>query len=271
MATTPQRDAMSIFLEAIEMPSENEQTRLLDVVCSGESTLRAEVEALLREHREIGTFHETVEPLYAGPSLTPGDRVGPYKIRERIGEGGMGLVFAAEQTKPVQRMVALKVIKPGMDSQEVIARFDSERHALSVLEHPNIARILDAGITDSGHPYFAMELVRGITITEYCDELSLPPEERLRLFIEVCHAVQHAHQKGIIHRDVKPSNVLVTQIDGNPVIKVIDFGLAKATGHLELSDKTVYTQFMKFMGTPAYMSPEQAGISGVDIDTRSNI
>jgi WD40 repeat protein/tRNA A-37 threonylcarbamoyl transferase component Bud32 len=199
-----------------------------------------------------------------------GDTIGRYKLREKIGEGGWGAVYVAEQEEPVRRRVALKVIKPGMDSRQVIARFEAERQALAMMDHPNIARVLDAGTTDNGRPYFVMELVRGIRITDYCDQNKLPPRERLDLFIQVCHAVQHAHQKGIIHRDLKPSNILVTLHDGVPVPKVIDFGIAKATEG-RLTNLTVYTELHQFIGTPAYMSPEQAEMSGLDIDTRSDI
>jgi serine/threonine protein kinase len=196
--------------------------------------------------------------------------IGSYKLIEQIGEGGFGLVFVAEQQKPVRRRVALKVIKPGMDTHEVITRFEAERQALALMDHPNIARVLDAGTTDSGRPYFVMELVHGIPITEYCDRNRLTPGERLELFVLVCRAIQHAHQKGIIHRDIKPSNVLVTLHDGIPVVKVIDFGVAKAL-HQPLTDKTIYTRFAQIVGTPLYMSPEQAEMSGLDIDTRSDI
>jgi serine/threonine protein kinase len=200
-----------------------------------------------------------------------GAMIGRYKLREKIGEGGFGVVFLAEQIEPVQRKVALKIIKAGMDTREVIARFEAERQALALMDHPNIAKVLDAGTTDTGRPYFVMELVRGIKLTDYCDQNSLSTQERLRLFIEVCHAVQHAHQKGIIHRDIKPSNILVTITNGAPVPKVIDFGIAKATAGQKLTDKTLFTAFEQFMGTPAYMSPEQAEMSGLDIDTRSDI
>src|SRR5688572_22706239 len=199
-----------------------------------------------------------------------GDTIGRYKLREKIGEGGWGAVYVAEQEEPVRRRVALKVIKPGMDTRQVIARFEAERQALAMMDHPNIARVLDAGTTDTGSPYFVMELVRGIRITEYCDQNKLALRERLDLFIQVCHAVQHAHQKGIIHRDLKPSNILVTLHDGVPVPKVIDFGIAKAVEG-RLTDMTVYTELYQFIGTPAYMSPEQAEMSGLDIDTRSDI
>ena len=205
-----------------------------------------------------------------GDSDLPLGGIGPYKLIEKIGEGGFGLVFVADQQAPVKRRVALKLIKPGMDSREVIARFEAERQALAMMDHPNIARVLDAGATDSGHPYFVMELVHGIPITDFCDKNRLTMRERLELFVSVCQAVQHAHQKGIIHRDIKPSNVLVTLQDGCPVVKVIDFGIAKAL-HQQLTDKTVYTRFAQVIGTPLYMSPEQAEMSSLDIDTRSDI
>jgi len=199
-----------------------------------------------------------------------GGRIGRYKLREKVGEGGCGVVYVAEQEEPVRRRVALKVIKLGMDTRAVVARFEAERQALAMMDHPNIAKVLDAGATANGRPYFVMELVRGIRITDYCDENKLDTQQRLDLFIQVCHAVQHAHQKGIIHRDLKPSNILVTINDGVPVPKVIDFGIAKATEG-RLTDKTVYTQLHQFIGTPAYMSPEQALMTSLDIDTRSDI
>src|SRR5881628_3305811 len=189
---------------------------------------------------------------------------------KKLGEGGCGIVYVAEQEEPIHRCVALKVIKPGMDTRQVIARFEAERQALAVMDHPNIAKVLDAGATETGRPYFVMELVRGVPITRYCDENNLPTVERLGLFMAVCQAIQHAHQKGIIHRDIKPSNILVTLHDGVPVPKVIDFGIAKATQG-RLTNQTVYTAFEQFIGTPAYMSPEQAEMSGLDIDTRSDI
>jgi WD40 repeat protein/serine/threonine protein kinase len=204
------------------------------------------------------------------PTGYVGTVIGPYKLMEQIGEGGFGLVFVAEQLAPVRRKVAVKVIKPGMDTRDVIARFEAERQALAMMDHPNIARVLDAGATDSGRPYFVMELVRGVPITDYCDRNRLTPRERLELFVVVCQAVQHAHQKGIIHRDIKPSNVLVTLLDGRPLVKVIDFGVAKAL-HQSLTDKTIYTRFAQMVGTPLYMSPEQAEMSGLDIDTRTDI
>ena len=200
----------------------------------------------------------------------PGAVIGPYKLREQVGEGGMGVVFVAEQERPVRRKVALKIIKPGMDTKEVVARFEAERQALALMDHPNIAKVLDAGSTESGRPYFVMELVRGIPITEYCDQNKLTIRQRLDLFIEVCQAIQHAHQKGIIHRDVKPSNVLVTLHDGKPVPKVIDFGVAKAINQ-RLTERTIYTRLAQTVGTPLYMSPEQAELSGLDIDTRTDV
>ncbi|HXY34798.1 MAG TPA: serine/threonine-protein kinase, partial [Planctomycetaceae bacterium] len=199
-----------------------------------------------------------------------GASVGPYKLLQRIGEGGFGVVYMAEQEKPVRRMVALKIIKPGMDTSQVVARFESERQALALMDHPNIAKVLDAGATASGHPYFVMELVKGVPITDYCDKNHLPPEARLKLFVDVCHAIQHAHHKGIIHRDIKPSNVLVTLHDGVPVVKVIDFGVAKATVQ-KLTEKTLFTAYGQMIGTPEYMSPEQAEMSGLDIDTRTDV
>ncbi|HUC86005.1 MAG TPA: protein kinase, partial [Candidatus Acidoferrales bacterium] len=199
-----------------------------------------------------------------------GMTIGRYKLLEQIGEGGFGVVYVAEQKEPVRRRVALKVVKLGMDTRQVVARFEAERQALALMDHPNIAKVLDAGATETGRPFFVMELVRGMSITRYCDQNRLPMRERLDLFIQVCRAIQHAHQKGIVHRDIKPSNILVTLHDGVPVPKVIDFGIAKATQGV-LSDKTVYTQFQQFIGTPAYMSPEQAEMSGLDIDTRSDI
>src|SRR6266705_240209 len=200
----------------------------------------------------------------------PGDRIGRYKLLQQIGEGGFGIVFMAEQLEPVQRKVALKVIKAGMDTREVIARFEAERQALALMDHPNIARVLDGGATEAGRPYFVMELMRGIPITDYCYQNNLPTTERLELFIKVCQAVQHAHQKAVIHRDLKPANILVTLHDGEPVPKVIDFGVAKALGQ-KLTEKTLFTGFHHMLGTPAYMSPEQAALSGLDIDTRADI
>ena len=233
---------------------------------------------MLRSHRADGGFVLDRDcrrgPRRTGdlPTLAeqPGSLIGPYKLLQPIGEGGMGTVYMAEQTQPVRRMVALKVIKAGMDSRQVLARFEAERQALALMDHPNIAKVLDAGTTDDGRPYFVMELVKGIPITRYCDEHRLTPRERLELFIPVCQAVQHAHQKGIIHRDLKPSNVLVALYDGKPVPKVIDFGVAKATGP-RLTERTLFTEFGAVVGTLEYMSPEQAELNQLDIDTRSDI
>src|SRR3989475_1145254 len=213
---------------------------------------------------------EPTTKLIAPIEQGPGTMIGRYKLLEKVGEGGFGTVYVAEQREPVKRRVALKIIKLGMDTKQVIARFEAERQALALMDHPNIAKVLEAAATDTGRPYFVMELVRGIKITDYCDQNNLSTRQRLDLFISVCQAIQHAHQKGIIHRDIKPSNILVTLHDGVPVPKVIDFGIAKATQG-ELTDKTVYTQLQEFIGTPAYMSPEQAEMSGLDIDTRADI
>ena len=206
-----------------------------------------------------------------GSDETAHASIGPYKLLEKIGEGGFGVVWMAEQTEPVRRRVALKIVKAGMDTRELIARFEAERQALALMDHPNIAKIFDAGATDTGRPYFVMELVRGVPITRYCDANRLSPEARLALFISVCQAVQHAHQKGVIHRDLKPSNVLVTLHDGVPVPKIIDFGIAKVIGGARLTDKTLFTRFHQFLGTPVYTSPEQIEMSGLDVDTRSDV
>ena len=200
----------------------------------------------------------------------PGARIGRYKLLQKIGEGGCGVVYMAEQEEPVRRRVALKVIKLGMDTKAVIARFEAERQALALMDHPAIARVFDGGTTAQGRPYFVMELVRGVRITDYCNQNHLPTAARLELFTQVCQAIQHAHQKGIIHRDIKPSNILVTVHDGVPLPKVIDFGIAKATQG-RLTERTLFTAFEQFIGTPAYMSPEQAEMSSLDVDTRSDI
>ena len=260
-----------LFVEALERDGLDAQLRFAAERCEADRSLHAELETMLRAHNEAGFLESEMADPASAPAPTLTEQIGPYRIREKIGEGGMGVVYVADQTEPVQRKVALKIIKPGMDTKEVIARFEAERQALAFMEHPNIARVLDAGATESGRSYFVMELVRGIPITEYCDQVKATPQERLELFKTVCDAVQHAHQKGIIHRDIKPSNVLVTLVSAKPVVKVIDFGLAKATSGQKLTDKTVYTGFMKLMGTPVYMSPEQAGLSGLDIDTRSDV
>ncbi len=218
------------------------------------------------KQREAGLGATVDEPI----AERPGTRIGPYKLLEQIGEGGFGIVFMAEQTQPVRRKVALKILKPGMDTRQVVARFEAERQALAIMDHPNIAKVFDGGATPSGRPYFVMELVKGVPITTFCDQNRLTPRQRLELFVPVCQAVQHAHQKGIIHRDLKPTNVLVSRHDTTPIVKVIDFGVAKALGQ-ELTDKTLFTGIAQMIGTPLYMSPEQAGMSDLDVDTRSDI
>jgi serine/threonine protein kinase/tetratricopeptide (TPR) repeat protein len=269
-------DEEALFHEARRIASREARDAYLAQACGGDRGRRDRVEALLRVHEQEPSFLESPAPPPTAardePPLTegPGTVIGPYKLLERIGEGGMGAVYMAEQARPVRRKVALKVIKPGMDTRQVIARFEAERQALALMDHPNIARVLDAGATDSGRPYFVMELVRGVPITDYCDREHLSIPERLDLFVLVCRAVQHAHQKGVIHRDIKPTNVLITLHDGVPVPKVIDFGIAKATGQ-SLTDKTLYTGFAQLVGTPLYMSPEQAEMSGLDVDTRSDV
>ena len=253
-----------------------ERAAFLERECGSDAALRQRIEELLAAHEKPGPLFDPQAAASSSPTVLlpieegPGTLIGRYKILEQIGEGGFGVVYVAEQREPVKRRVALKIIKLGMDTKQVVARFEAERQALALMDHPNIAKVLDAGATDTGRPFFVMELVKGIPITKYCDQEKLGTRERLDLFIQVCHAIQHAHQKGIIHRDIKPSNILVTLHDGVPVPKVIDFGIAKATQQ-ELTEKTVYTQFQQFIGTPAYMSPEQAEMSGLDIDTRSDI
>jgi serine/threonine protein kinase len=265
-----------VFLAAVEHHAPDQWDAYLDEACAGDEELRRQVAMLLKAHAQEGSLPGRAAlgldrtGAYQPLSECPGAVIGPYKLMEQIGEGGMGLVFVAEQQHPVRRKVALKVIKPGMDTRQVVARFEAERQALALMDHPNIAKVLDGGETSSGRPYFVMELVKGVPITEYCDQAQAPICERLELFAHVCQAVQHAHQKGIIHRDIKPSNVLVVSHDGTPVVKVIDFGVAKAVGQ-RLTDKTVYTHFTQLIGTPLYMSPEQAGESGLDVDTRSDI
>ena len=253
-----------------------ERAAWLDRECGGDKALRQRVEALLQASASLDP-NVTVKSSSSTdvPSAVPltekaGDHINRYKLLQEIGEGGCGTVYMAEQEQPVRRRVALKVIKLGMDTKQVIARFEAERQALALMDHPNIAKVLDAGATETGRPFFVMELVRGVPITEYCDQNNLSTQQRLDLFIPVCKAIQHAHQKGIIHRDIKPSNILVTLHDGVPVPKVIDFGIAKAIDQ-PLTEKTLFTRFEQFMGTPAYMSPEQAEMSGLDVDTRSDI
>jgi serine/threonine protein kinase/WD40 repeat protein len=267
-------DAKSIFLASLDRRSPEARAAFLDLACGADANLRARVEELLAAHQAAGNFlggtdnaNTTREEF---TTERPGTIIGPYKLLEQIGEGGFGVVFMAEQQQPIRRKVALKVLKPGMDTRQVVARFEAERQALALMDHPNIAKVLDAGQTSSGRPYFVMDLVKGLPITEFCDKAKLPIRERLELFLSVCQAVQHAHQKGIIHRDIKPSNVLVTLHDGTPEPKIIDFGIAKALGQ-QLTDKTLFTSFAQMIGTPLYMSPEQAALSNMDVDTRSDI
>jgi eukaryotic-like serine/threonine-protein kinase len=286
--------AEEVFCAAIELNEPAKRLAFVEQACAGDDGLRSMVEEMLAEQnrveilfgKDVGAglpvpglpevldkalgFRESVQTILSDKEEA-GRQIGPYKLLERIGEGGCGVVHMAEQTRPVRRRVALKLIKLGMDTRNVIARFELERQALALMDHPNIARVLDAGATDMGRPYVVMELVQGTKITAYCDRERLTVRERLRLFIQVCHAIQHAHQKGIIHRDIKPSNILITVHDGQPVPKVIDFGIAKATGGQKLADHTVFTAIEQFVGTPAYISPEQVEMSGLDVDTRSDI
>ena len=266
-----------LFEAALAKSTAEERATFLDGVCEDNPALRARLDLLLEGQFQAEGFlsvpskkieHESAPP--PADAETGSAYVGRYKLLEKIGEGGFGEVWMAEQKEPVKRRVALKIIKLGMDTKQVVARFGAERQALAMMDHPNIAKVLDAGPTDTGRPYFVMELVRGVRITEFCDQNQFPTQERLKLFIQVCRAIQHAHQKGVIHRDIKPSNILVTLQDGLPVPKVIDFGIAKAT-QVELTDKTVFTQFRQFLGTPAYVSPEQAQMGTLDVDTRSDI
>lgn len=266
-------DDDSIFLEALQKPSPIERADFVTQACAGNEALRHDVERLLDAHERAGQFllgNPRPATVDAPEREGAGALIGPYKLLEQIGEGGFGMIFMAEQQQPVRRRVALKVLKPGLDTRQVIARFEAERQALALMDHPNIARVFDGGETANGRPYFVMELVKGLPITDYCEQADLTLRQRLELFVHVSQAVQHAHQKGIIHRDIKPSNVLVTLHDGAPVVKVIDFGIAKATGQ-QLTDKTLFTNFDELIGTPLYMSPEQAALSGLDVDTRSDI
>jgi serine/threonine protein kinase len=274
MITSPD-NIDQIFWEALQLSSEEERRAYLERACGANHELRQLVDKLLCAQPKAAAFLE--QPFAESPATVdepigegPGTIIGPYKLLEQIGEGGFGVVFMAEQQQPIRRKVALKVLKPGMDTRQVVARFEAERQALALMDHPNVAKVLDAGQTTSGRPYFVMDLVKGIPITQYCDQNQLPVRERLELFVHVCQAVQHAHQKGIIHRDIKPTNVLVTLHDGTPVPRIIDFGIAKALGQ-QLTDKTLFTGFAQMIGTPLYMSPEQAELSGLDIDTRTDI
>jgi serine/threonine protein kinase len=278
-----------VFFTALQIADPGERKAFIDQACAGKPDLRSLVEEMLSSEEEAerwltlepSALVSTVAELHADASKPGsagrkpvdsqvGGRIDCYKVLERIGEGGCGVVYMAEQESPVHRRVALKVIKPGMDTERVIARFEAERQALALMEHPNIARVLDAGATEAGRPYFVMELVQGVRITDYCDQQNLDTRQRLDLFIQVCHAIQHAHQKGVIHRDIKPSNILVTVQDGEPVPRVIDFGIAKAIEG-KLTQQTLFTPSEQLVGTPAYMSPEQAEVSGLDMDTRSDI
>jgi eukaryotic-like serine/threonine-protein kinase len=277
----------TLFEAARNLDSAAARRAFLDQACAGAPDLRARIEALLESGTESEKFFHDAARFDLTPISHPvesgddgsrdfpfteglGTRIGRYKLLQKIGEGGGGVIYMAEQQEPVRRRIALKIIKLGMDTRNVIARFEAERQALALMDHQNIARVFDAGATETGRPYFVMELVRGTKITEYCDQNNLDTRQRLELFIQICQAIQHAHQKGIIHRDVKPSNVLVTLHDGVPVPKVIDFGIAKAI-EARLTDKTLFTAYEQIIGTPAYMSPEQAELSGLDVDTRSDI
>jgi serine/threonine protein kinase/tetratricopeptide (TPR) repeat protein len=266
----------SILAAAVEIDSDVERREFVCQACGGDTDLQRHVEQFIENHFRAGGFLESLPhglAAAAGESFVterPGTVIGPYKLLEQIGEGGMGLVFMAEQERPVRRKVALKVLKPGMDTRQVVSRFEAERQALALMDHPNIAKMHDAGTTTSGRPYFVMELVRGVPITEFCDQRRLTPRQRLELFVLVCRAVQHVHQKGVIHRDLKPSNVLVTLHDVVAVPKVIDLGIAKATTQ-RLTEHTLFTHFAQMVGTPLYMSPEQAEMNGLDVDTRSDV
>jgi serine/threonine protein kinase len=265
----------SILADAVEIAAPADRQAFVAAACGGDADLRRRVEKLVADHFRAGSFLERPAAVPEPAALPPpadviGTRVGPYKLLQQIGEGGMGTVYMARQTEPVTRLVALKLIKPGMDSAAVLARFEAERQALALMDHPNIAKVLDAGTADTGRPYFVMELVKGVPLTRFCDEHRLTPRQRLDLFVPVCPAVQHAHQKGIIHRDLKPGNILVALYDGKPVPKVIDFGVAKAMGP-QLTEHTLVTGFGAVVGTPEYMSPEQAELNQLDIDKRSDI
>jgi serine/threonine protein kinase len=300
--TAEQLSVEKLFELALGRSAGSEREAFLDAACAGDPGKRKRVERLLAAHREAVDFLEVpaADPLIPAdnsPLEQPGTMIGPYRLMEQIGEGGFGVVYLAEQERPVRRRVALKVVKPGMDSREVIGRFEAERQALALMDHPNIAKVFDAGMIgvrnvcelgvrssefgmgggsvsftphSAGRPYFVMELVQGVPITEYCDQCNLTTRERLELFVTVCQAVQHAHQKGIIHRDIKPTNVLVAMQDGRPTPKIIDFGVAKAIDQ-RLTEHTLTTAFAQMVGTPLYMSPEQAELSPLGVDTRSDI
>ena len=270
------KDIEAVYHAAMEKPPA-ERAAFVAVTCGDNVALGVQVMVLLETHEKAGDFLES--PVFCpydmpldSPLATegPGSHIDAYELLEKIGEGGMAVVYMAAQERPLRRRVALKIIKLGMDTKQVIARFEAERQVLAMMDHANIARVFDAGATETGRPYFVMELVRGVSITEYCDKNRLSTQERLALFVPVCHAVHHAHQKGIIHRDLKPSNIMVTMHDGQPVPKVIDFGIAKATDQ-RLTEHTVFTRYAEMIGTPQYMSPEQAEMSGLDIDIRTDI
>jgi serine/threonine protein kinase/formylglycine-generating enzyme required for sulfatase activity len=270
----PDLSEEAIFNLARKIDSPAARAGYLDQACGQNGELRARLHALLEVHEEESGFLTSpvavITTSEESSQESPGTTIGPYKLLEQIGEGGFGVVFMAQQQEPIRRKVALKVLKPGMDTRQVIARFEAERQALAIMDHPNIAKVLDAGQTSAGRPYFVMDLVKGRPITDYCDQNQFTTQQRLELFVHVCQAVQHAHQKGIIHRDIKPTNVLVTVQDGSPLVKIIDFGIAKALGQ-QLTDKTLFTGFAQLLGTPLYMSPEQVALSNVDVDTRSDI
>ena len=265
-----------IFKAAIQIDDLAERAAYVSDKCGDDNELRTEVESLLKAYDEAGDFLESpvldINATLDDDPLTEavGSTVGSYKLLSLLGEGGCGVVYLAEQKRPIERRVALKLIKPGMDTKRVLARFEAERQALALLDHPNIAHVFDAGATEQGRPYFVMELVKGVPITEYCDRNKLSIEDRLGLFAQVCDAIQHAHQKGIIHRDIKPSNILVATQGEQKIPKVIDFGVAKAVSQT-LTDRTLFTEQGQLIGTPEYMSPEQAEINAQDIDVRSDI
>ncbi len=274
------KQVKSIFLAAVEKPEPVEREAYLREVCGSDLALRGQVDALLRRHEDAGSFlerpllDEDLAPKTDRPATSRTElldtKIGPYKVVQQLGEGGMGTVWVAEQSEPVKRRVALKLIKPGLDSDQVVRRFEAERQALALMDHTHIAKVLDAGATPEGRPYFVMELVKGVPITKYCDELNLPLRERLELFVPVCKAIQHAHQQGVVHRDIKPSNVLVCMEDGKAVPKIIDFGVAKAVG-ARLTSETLHTEIGQLIGTLEYMAPEQAELSALDIDARADV
>jgi len=272
----PDRQIEEILQAALGTDDPKQQEAYIEAASAGNPDMRRQLLDLLHARRAVDAPPDPPPPSEAETWVTPSHgeppsgQVGPYRLLQKIGEGGFGVVYLAEQKSPIKRRVALKIIKPGMDTRQVIARFDAERQALALMDHPNIARVLDAGETDNGRPFFVMELVKGVRITDYCDEQHLSLRERLELFLPVCQAIQHAHQKGIIHRDLKPSNILVAAYDHAPVPKIIDFGVAKALNQ-QLTEKTVFTGFDQVVGTLEYMSPEQARLNQLDIDTRSDI